>query len=57
MNCRRCKREGKDVEMESYTNIIYPDPANPLDKIKFSNQKFKTEYNLKCPECGWSVSV
>ena len=56
MNCRKCKRNGKDVEMKQIyradTWIDIPPEING-NLLPKSDGRFL----LKCPECGWSVSV
>ena len=62
MNCRKCKRSGKDVEMVK-SQAMASTTAGAED---FPNSWIVTHYSggpgrlvdcLKCPECGWSVSV
>ena len=57
MHCRKCKRNGKDIEMlksqqlEFTREIRRKDGTLAIDTIQVGGNR------LKCPECGWSVSV
>ena len=55
MNCRRCKRNGKDVEMVKSRDYEEWTRWSSGSGGEMKAGKF---YDcLKCPECGWSVSV
>ena len=63
MNCRRCKRAGKDIEMVksqamSSTWRGVPDfPGDTYAVTLSPGGPGRLVDCLKCPECGWSVSV
>ena len=63
MNCRRCKRNGKDIEMvksQAMSSTWRGVPDFPGDNYAVTlspGGPGRLVDCLKCPECGWSVSV
>ena len=63
MNCRKCKHNGKDVEMDDCRGgdiVKSTNGTTSENGFIYSGELSKyIKYNefLKCPECGWSISV